>query len=280
MRVTRRKFGALIGGVAATPLWSQERTFSLRVVQSGHSLTDVIMEPLRGLVASQGIRNAVIDKSTVPGATLEWRWQHNDQAYDVDAKAAIANYDIMVLTEGISLSMTLKWHDTPRYAKLWYDHAWENGRNGNGAETILYASWIHTDSGPNFENPYGDHEGHIPFRPRLEREMLHWRLVQSHVNENRPQGAPYMRMIPGPMLIAAIYDEIAAGRAPGLSDISDLFIDTIHLNEVGGYYMALAHYAVIYNRDPRGLQNSAAVTPQQARWMQQLVWDVLSREEP
>ncbi len=85
-----------------------------------------------------------------------------------------------------------------------------------------------------------------------------------------------MRMIPGPLLMAAIYDEITAGRAPRLSDISDLFKDDIHLNGIGNYYIALANFAVIYGRDPRGAQNQIGVTPDQARWMQDLVWRVLS----
>ncbi|MFV0301488.1 MAG: hypothetical protein ACK5IP_11515, partial [Paracoccus sp. (in: a-proteobacteria)] len=44
--------------------------------------------------------------------------------------------------------------------------------------------------------------------------------------------------------------------------------------------IALAHFAVIYNRDPRGLPHGVpakgGTSPEQAAWMQDLVWRVVS----
>jgi len=257
---------------------AQERPLNLRVVQSGHSLTDVIMEPLRLLVASEGTRGATIDKSTIPGSPMDFRWENADRSSGTDARYNIDRYDTLVLTERVSLSGTMRWHNSKNQALNWFTHAWENGNGSEGAETVLYATWVNTNSGPDFENPYKDPDGHIPFRERLPREMAGWEEIQDYVNANRPAGAPPMKMIPGPLLMAGIYDDIAAGRAPGFTDISDLFHDTIHLNEVGGYYIALAHYAVIYGRDPRGLQNIGGVTPEQAVYMQNLVWRILSEQ--
>ncbi|MEL6683335.1 MAG: hypothetical protein AAFQ09_11945 [Pseudomonadota bacterium] len=271
-------FALMLAAPFANITLAEERPLTLRVVQSGHSLTDVIMEPLRFLVKSSGVRRAAIDKSTIPGSPMDWRWDHADPDNATDARYNIDKYDVMVLTERVGLSGTMPWHKSERQALQWFTHAWEQGNGGEGAETILYATWVNTDSGPNWENPYKDPDGAFTFRERMPREMAGWRQIQSHVNDNRPAGSPEMRMIPGPMLMAAMYDEIEAGRAPGFKDISDLFQDRIHLNETGGYFIALAHYAVIYNRDPRGLQNSGAVTPEQARWMQDLVWRVLSEE--
>lgn len=255
---------------------AQEKPLTQRVVQSGHSLTDGIMEPLRLLVASAGNRNATIDKSTIPGSPMDFRWEHSNDSIQTDARFNISRYTTLVLTERVSLSGTMRWHNSTGEALRWFTHAWTEGNEGQGAETVLYATWVNTDSGPDFANPYKDPDGHIPFRERLPREMAGWEEIQAYVNANRPTGSPPMRMIPGPRLMAAIYDEIAAGRAPGLTDISDLFLDTIHLNEIGAYYISLAHFAVIYNRDPRGLQNTGGVTPEQAIWMQDLVWRVLS----
>ncbi|MDX8353095.1 hypothetical protein [Cognatiyoonia sp. IB215182] len=262
----------------ATSVTAQERPLTLRVVQSGHSLTDVILGPLRQIVASEGARGAVIDKSTIPGSGMDFRWEHSNDSIQTDARYNIDRYEMLVLTERVSLSGTMRWHNSTGEALNWFTHAWENGNGGEGAETVLYATWVNTNSGPDFRNPYKDPDGHIPFRERLPREMAGWEEIQDYVNANRPAGAPPMKMIPGPLLMAAIYDDIAAGRAPGFTDISDLFQDTIHLNEVGGYFIALAHYAVIYDRDPRGLQNIGSVTPEQAVYMQDLVWRILSEQ--
>jgi hypothetical protein len=228
------------------------------------------------MVAFAGARAAVIHKSTVPGSPMEVRWATPPGYDQPDARHDIADYDTLVLTERVPLSNTLPWHNSIEQGLLWFTNAWTKGNDGKGAETILYATWIDITSGPGAENPHNDPEASIPFRERLPIEMARWESIQDHVNEIRPSGSPPMRMIPGPLLIAAIYDEIAAGTAPGLTDISDLFSDGIHLNDLGNYYIALAHFAVIYDRDPRGMQNMGGATPEQARWMQELVWRVLS----
>jgi hypothetical protein len=79
--------------------------------------------------------------------------------------------------------------------------------------------------------------------------------------------------------MAAVYDAIAEGNAPGLTAITDLFSDTIHVGPIGAYLMALAHFAVIYRRDPRTIPNFAAEPgwprPETADWMKSLVWDVV-----
>ncbi|KQI73361.1 hypothetical protein AN191_00155 [Loktanella sp. 5RATIMAR09] len=254
---------------------AQERPLTQRVIQSGHSLTDGVLDPLRAMVRQTGDSAVVIDKSTIPGSPLDFRWTNVPCCDQPDARHDIARYDTLVLTERASLSNTMPFHNSLAQALLWFENAWTNGNGGNGAETILYATWVDIESGPDFENPHRDPEGNIPFRQRLDLEMARWEEIRAHVNTNRPDGAPEMRMIPGPLLMAAIYDDIAAGNAPGMTGISDLFSDTIHLNGLGNYYIALAHFAVIYGRDPRGLQNLDGVTPQQARYLQDLVWNVL-----
>lgn len=269
--------------VAANVGFASERPLSLRIVQSGHSLTDPIPDPLRAMIRAAGFRGAVVDRSTIPGSPMDFRWTTAPGYGAPDAREAIGNYDVLVLTERVALSGTLPWHNSPEQALIWHNHAWTKGNGGEGAETVLYATWVGIDSGPDAENPWKDPEGFIPFRERLDLEMAGWEQIQSHVNENRVAGSPPMRMIPGPLLMAEVYDAIKAGTVPDLTDISDLFIDDIHLNDLGAYYIALAHYAVIFNRDPRGKANRLGmpVSPSRALadWMQDTVWRVVSDYE-
>jgi hypothetical protein len=262
---------------------AEPRSLALRVVQSGHSLTDPIPVPLRAMVKSAGNRSAVIDLSSIPGSPLDWRWSNESGNGPSDARRDIDKYELLVTTERVSLAGTLPWHNSPDEALRWFTHAWTEGNGGKGAETILYATWVDIESGVVGTNGYKDADGHIPFRERLPREMGMWEQIQDHVNANRPEGSPPMRMIPGPLLMAAMYDAIEAGEAPGFTDISDLFSDTIHVNDLGAYFIALAHFAVIYERDPRGLPNRLGLptspTPEQARWMQELVWKVVTEYE-
>ncbi|MEO1019432.1 MAG: hypothetical protein AAFY56_17325 [Pseudomonadota bacterium] len=269
----------LIGSALATS--SSIRPLDARVIQSGHSLTDTIVPVLKAMVSASGGMDAFgqnIERSTIPGSPMDWRWNNRNE-YMPDARERIAEYDILVITERAPLSGTVPWHASDEWALRWFTHAWENGRGGEGAESFLYATWVNIDSGPSFENPYNDPEGHIPFRERLPLEMARWEAILAHVNSNRPADAPPMRLIPGPLVMAAAFDAIAEGTAPNLDDISDLFIDNIHLNETGSYLIALTHFAVIYQRDPKNIPGRIGMRrhpdPNTAAWMRDLVSEVL-----
>ena len=266
---------------AATATTGPQRPFSARVVQSGHSLTDPIVPMLDAMVAAVGrgaARGRIIDRSTIPGSPMDWRW-NNRPGYMPDARHDIARYEVLVLTERVPLSNTVQWHQSEDMALRWFTHAWTQGNGGRGAETVLYASWVATDSGPGYANPHNDPEGHLPFRERLPLEMARWQAIADHVNDRRPADAPPMQVIPGPLVMAAAADAIAAGQAPGLRRIEDLFTDTIHLNAAGSYLIALAHLAVIYGHDPRNVPDrlgATAVPPRAtAVWMRELVHAVL-----
>lgn len=272
---------AALPALAAAPLRAEpvERPFNLRMVMSGHSLTDPIPRPLETLVKAAGgaqARGMVIDQSTIPGSPAEHRWKTNP-IDPVDARRDIANYDLLVLTERVPVRATLQWHGSDKIALTWFEHAWKNGRGGKGAETVLYASWISLQSGvPSKWDTTEDNK--LGFRARLDVEMGAWQQIVDYVNANRPEGSPPMRMIPGPLIMAAVWDAIQAGTAPGLTDMQELFEDDIHINLKGSYLIAVAHYAVIYGRDPRGIPNLRGEpgwpTNEQADWMKALVWDI------
>ena len=243
-----------------------------RVIMSGHSLTDPIPDMLAPMVQALGGRRAVIDRSTLPGSPMDWRW--NNTAYPVDARRDIGRYQLLVLTERVPLLNTMEYHQSPDWALRWAQHAW-----AQGAATVLYASWISLNTGPGSTDD--TLEAHIPFREKLEVEHARWIAIREHVNANRKDGMPEMVMIPGPRLMAALYDAIEAGHAPGLTDISQIFLDDIHVNDTGAYLMALAHLAVIYGADPRDVPLSLGRTPvpapELARWMQELVAAVVAQ---
>lgn len=289
---TKSKLGRRIFlyGAAAVPMLcltgitpvqsSGSRPFLTRVIQSGHSLTDPIVPVLDTMVAvanQHENRGQMIDRSTIPGSPMEWRWNHRTDV--PDARHDIADYEVLVITERVSLSNTVLWHHSECMALRWFIHAWTEGDSGLGAVTLLYATWVDTDSGPGFDNSYNDPEGHLMFRERLTLEMARWQDIADYVNANRPKGSPPMRIIPGPLIMAAVYDAIDAKQAPGLNRIEDLFSDKIHLNAQGAYLIALAHFAVIYDYDPRnilsGLPRIEEPNYDTATWMKQLVHDVL-----
>jgi hypothetical protein len=271
----------LVASMLLTASAFSEDRLKLRIIMSGHSLTDPIPVPIRAIVTAAGAGpDLVIDASTIPGSPMEWRWENKATP---DAKADIADYDLLVLTERVPLSNTLPYHNSESVALRWLNHAYRFGADGSGAETLLYASWVDIDSGPEAENPYKDAERHIPWRQRLPLEFSRWMEILDYVNLHLPDGARPMRMIPAILVFAAAYDDIIAGNAPGLIDIAQLFEDNIHVNRKGAYLAALAHYAVIYSLDPRAVSIdvglSHTLTAEQASWMQEVVWDVVQTYE-
>lgn len=265
----------------AASLSAELRPLDMRVVQSGHSLTDPIPRFLLAMVQAAGGRGAVIERSTIPGSPMDWRW--NNRAPGVDARHDIADFDLLVLTERVPLADTMEYHDSPGWALRWAEHAWADGRGGAGAEVVLYATWIGRDTGPGASAEARRHpEGHLPFRARLQIEADRWDAIRDHVNAHRPAGSPEVPMIPGPALMTALYDAVAAGAVPGVSAFADFFSDDIHLSDLGSYVVALAHYAVIYGRDPRDLPAGLGRLPlpdvDLARWLQALVHDVVWRD--
>lgn len=281
---------AVLAGLAAVPTlagigWTKtgkEKPLNLRVVMSGHSLTDPIPTPLIEMV--QAVSGAPseeikIDNSSIPGSPAEHRWIQ-ELNLPIDARRDIANYDMLVLTERVPVRSTLQYHHSHDIALTWFTHAWKNGNGGKGAETVWYASWISWMSGPGNDDKYDlPDEQLIPFRERLDLEMGDWQDIADYVNRKRPDGSPRMRVIPGPKVMAAVYDAIMAGTAPGLTAMKELFEDNIHPNRKGAYLIALAHYAVMYLRDPHEIpilrNDEGWPSPEQQDWMKDLVWEVV-----
>lgn len=256
---------------------SLPRPFTTRVIQSGHSLTDTIPAVLEAMIRAAGGPDVRVARSTVPGSTMEYRWEKSPGYGAPHAQAEIGNYEVLVLTERVSLPGPMEWHDSRGLALRWFNHAWENGNGGRGAETILYSSWVH------IQGEEWDTERHLPWRERLVLEAGRWNQILDHVNAHRVEGSPPMRLIPGTQIMIEVNDQIAAGKVPGLSNVSELFTDGIHLSDTGTYLIGLAHYAVIYGRDPRGLSHAAGLknppSAELAAWMQDLVWRVVTSTE-
>lgn len=274
MEWTRRAVLAGMGVWAAVPARAQEARLGLRVVMSGHSLSDPVRDPLEAMARAAGGPRATVELSTIPGSPLEWRWNNPP---GLDLRARIAEFDVLVLTERVALSNTRPWHHTEDYALRFARLAWAQGAGGQGAEVLVYASWVSLDTGPGFGGQGSDPDAGLPWRARLDREAPGWEAIRAHLDAHRPDGAAPVRMVPVNAVLAALWDEIAAGRAP-LADIRALFADDIHPNALGAWLAALVHFAVIYRRDPAGLTRPEGLSRAVARWYEDLVWRVVTAD--
>lgn len=252
-----------------------------RQIHSGHSLSDAYgSNPWPGrLILATALKigdraHATIHRSITPGSSLAWRWENPTDK--PDARQNIDAFDLLVITESVPLSVNDLKLNTLDWLDLWVRNARTRGNAGKGAEVMLYSSWIywrHSGTPPAY-----DYEAAIPFRKRLDIDGARWERMQDSANANRPAGMPPVYMIPGHRLMMRIHDDIAAGRAPGLGSIGNIFADDIHLNDIGQYAITCLVYAVIYQRNPVELPARLApadrLSPQQARYFQSIAWEI------
>lgn len=262
--------------------------FDVKQIHSGHSLTDPLFgQPwpgqfvnlltlLRGTWAEDNV-----GKSTVPGSSLNWRW-HNPVEYGPDARLDISDWELLSITERVPLAYdggnSQPWYldliqEQREYLSLFVNNAWQHGNRGQGASTLLWTTWTNID----------DSDG--PWRDMLDIQGEAFERMQDYANSNKSEDAPPVYIIPGHKMMARIYDDIALGRVPDITDISQLFSDNIHTNSLGDYAIALIHYACIFNKSPEGLPHDLMPNAPEyfkkpslalAHYLQSMIWEVVT----
>lgn len=252
----------------------------LRVYHLGHSLVGRDMPAMLAQLAghehaSQLGWGTPLRAHWEEGVEITGFAEENAHPHFRPAHAALASgdYDAVVLTEMVELRDAIRWHAAPHYLARWAQAA----RAGNPAVRLyLYETWHRLD------DPSGWLERIGADLPALwQGELLQGALAW---------GAPPIHLIPGGQVLAAAVRAAEAGRVPGVARREDFFAlnpdgsqDTIHLNDLGHYLIALAHYAVLYHRSPEGLAAQVAradgtpvtISPETAAALQALVWQAV-----
>ncbi|RZS90663.1 T9SS type A sorting domain-containing protein [Aquimarina brevivitae] len=253
----------------------------VRQIHSGHSLTDPLFHPWPGqyrflIYDILGGNYDNVGTATIPGSPMFWRWD-NEHTLNPSARYDIADWELLVITEGVPLpvdsSNPPQITPAKEYLSTYVNNAWENGNAGNGTPTLLWTTWTNID----------DRDG--PFRTMLDEYELLWEEMMDHANNNRPVGATPVYIIPGHRMMARLYDDVQAGVVPGITTFDEFFEDTIHVNDLGAYAVAMIHYACIYNESPVGLPNDLFLenetnrdVPSEAlaRYLQTMIWEVVT----
>ena len=204
----------------------------------------------------------------------------NAHAHYRDAKEALESgeFDTFVLTEMVEIEAAIDHFESPIYLGKWVRAA----REGNpDIRIFLYESW----------HDLNDPQGWLN---RLDLDPArYWEgVLLAQGMANLPEGGP-VYVIPAGRVMAELVRRIENGPGvDGVTSRDDFFVrledgslDTIHLNDLGAYLVALTHYAVLYQRSPEGLPRqfdradgtpANAPGPELAKLMQATVWDVSS----
>lgn len=258
-------------------------TGPLSVFHLGHSLVGRDMPAMVAQLTGQG---HVFHSQLGWGTSLKEHWHEdiNGFAAENDHPAArlapdaldSGDYDAVILTEMVEIRDAIRYHQSSEYLDRWARRA----RTGNpDARLYLYETWPETD----------DPEGWLN---RIEKDISrYWErdiLVPAVQIGRQP-----IYVIPGGQVLAATIKAVMAkGGVDGVSRIEDFFAvaadgsqDTIHLNDLGAYVIAVSHYAVLYHANPVGLpgalrraDGTPALAPGEAlaKLIQETAWSVVT----
>lgn len=260
-------------------------TGPLTVFHIGHSLVNRDMPAMLAQLAGQGHS---YDSQLGWGATLSSHWGDAPiSGFEVEnahprfrpAIEAVesGDYDAIVLTEMVEIRSALEYHDSPRYLALWAQKA-RSARPD--VRLYLYETWHNLD----------DPEGWLE---RLDADLSRYWVdgILRPALADLPADAQ-IHLIPAGQALAAFVRAVEQQDGVGnVRDRTDLFmrnadgtLDQIHLNDLGNYFVALVHYAVLYQKSPIGLpyalnrgDGSQADTPapETAFLMQEVVWQTV-----
>ena len=229
---------------------------ALAVYHLGHSLVNRTMPAMLAQLAPDGHDFA---SQLGWGASLADHWrgpeavagfaEENDHDRFRPAGEALDSgaYDAVVLTEMVEIRDAIRHHGSWKALRDWAARA----RAARPAARIyLYETWHRTD----------DPEGWLD---RIDADLSrYWeRGILDRALAAGVPGGP-IHLIPAGQVLAAFVRRAEAepggiggidGRAALFAETPEGDRDTIHLNDLGNYLVALTHYAVLYHRDPVGV---------------------------
>jgi hypothetical protein len=285
-----------VGGVAmseeareatATSAWAQRD--QVRAFYSGHSLSDGVPEAVEQIARSLGHRLKFETQSMgysllrqrtkgeAPSAS-EWpgyRSGSNREGSGLNVAEELrqprrlapgARYDALVVTERHDLPAIARKERTAFYLTDMARHLLVGNPN---AEVLLYHTWLHLD--PDAPWPWIEYERAV---------LPMWECVASRANLDLPArgDVPRVRVLPGGAALAELAAALWDGKVPGVAAkapgerVRLLFSDNVHMSDVGRYFIALVHYAVLFGRSPEGAAIPAAIAPETGRYLQTLAW--------
>lgn len=229
----------------------------LRVYHVGNSVTDTLRYPVfQKAIASTG-RKYVYGRHMIPGAPLQWLWEHPEEGFMEEPfgypKKALSEFEwdavsLQPFDRQLSgpdgdLAMARNYLDllfakSPKARVLMYQRWPRRSEDGS----LDYASvWAKTYT--------GQWDGSNETRDYFAK-------VFRAVRAAYPGKERQFELVPvGDAMLG--FDALArAGKIPGFESVVGLYVDGIHLGDLGSYLVGSTFYAVLFGRPSSDLDPS------------------------
>jgi hypothetical protein len=276
------------------PQWDSAPRSSARVFISGHSLVDQPMPDfLSGVAESRGTpmpwnRHYIVGSSIgrrVRGADVSsngfagYGEGYNRASENMDVIEELKSggtvggpYDALIITEQHVMLEAIVLNDTVRLLRHYHDRFIDGNPKGS---TYFYESWLSMDSKDDPSRWIAYERAASPI----------WQCVATRINASLELEGRTDRIvsIPAGAALAALIDRAVSPQ--GLESITlkstretvdSIVKDTVHLQDLGNYYIALVTYASVFRRNPEGAWYPPSFSETQARALQAFAWRFVS----
>jgi hypothetical protein len=250
-----------------------------RVYFVGNSVTDTInYGALTELAKSRG-HEQVWGRHMIPGAPLQWIWQHPKDGFQEPPFGyypnALTNYEWDILSLQ-PFDRLLDGDDGDlAMAKNFIDLALQKSPD---LQIYVYARWPRLgkdDFDIAWKKLYtGGWDGTNETKDYFERLTV--KLRKAYPNLKKP-----ILMVPVGHVLYELNQQMKAGNVPGYKHVKELYADGIHLNNVGSYIVGCTYFATLYRENPKGLASApyGVDDAKLAGIIQDTVWKVVSTVE-
>ncbi|MDP1577589.1 MAG: hypothetical protein Q8L76_12650, partial [Cypionkella sp.] len=250
----------------------------------GHSLVGPTLPTVLDATLRAMGQPSVVQAQIINGSSLAYNWDNSANAEGVDAKARLKAKatDVLIMTEAQPLKGQIQYNDTAGYVAKFAGLALEANPH---TRLYVYETWPSLNSGPG-NITKDDPDAGIPWRERIALDVPLWEGI---VADASAKAGHEVKLLPVGQAMGHLADAIKAGRVPGVSDIKQMFVDDIHPNGKGLYFVAMVQAAAIVGKSPEGVpakvtrawtSRDAVITQEQAEVFQRIAWEALEGYVP
>lgn len=288
---------------------------ALKVYHIGNSVTDTLNFTGLGQLAAQKQKSYTHGRHIIPGAPLEWIWNHPTDGFSQQPSGLYPNALPKFTWDAVTLQPFDRRLPSDRdYIKRFVNLAQQHAANAD-TQFYVYSRWPRREA---IKDVDGKVTGYRPLDyaakwngkytggfDGTEETRDYFETVLKAVNEDIPGLKKPALMVPVGDVLYEMDKRLKAGQIPGLTgDVNILYGDGIHFGNLGSFVVGATFYATLYKDSPVGLTVPAAwqtinasyttggnfdlpgmadnpdyvnVSPAAITAIEQTIWDVVSK---